>query len=94
MDLGFKDKTGIDLPEERRPLWPGTADYFNRLYGKSGWTSSVVLNLAIGQGENAQTILNMARFYTALATDGTASRPEIARPVSRRTKLNDRIGCL
>jgi penicillin-binding protein 2 len=87
VDLGFKEKTGIDLPEERRPLWPGTADYFNRLYGKSGWTSSVVLNLAIGQGENAQTILNMARFYTALATDGTASRPEIARQAPDRKRI-------
>ncbi|MDQ6635316.1 MAG: penicillin-binding protein 2 [Gemmatimonadota bacterium] len=87
IDLGFKEKTGIDLPEERRPLWPGTADYFNRLYGKSGWTSSVVLNLAIGQGENAQTILNMARFYTALATDGTASRPEIARQAPDRKRI-------
>jgi penicillin-binding protein 2 len=87
VDLGFKEKTGIDLPEERRPLWPGTADYFNRVYGKSGWTSSVVLNLAIGQGENAQTILNMARFYTALATDGTASRPEIARQAPDRKRI-------
>jgi penicillin-binding protein 2 len=87
VDLGFKDRAGIDLPEERRPLWPSTSEYFDRLYGKSGWTSSVVLNLAIGQGENAQTILNMARFYTALATDGTASRPEIARQAPDRKRI-------
>lgn len=87
VDLGFREKAGIDLPEERRPLWPATADYFNQRYGKSGWTSSVVLNLAIGQGENAQTILNMARFYTALATDGTASRPEIARQAPDRKRI-------
>ena len=42
-----------------------------------------VLNLAIGQGENAQTVVNMARFYTALATDGTAAKPEIARHTPR-----------
>jgi penicillin-binding protein 2 len=87
VDLGFKDRTGIDLPEERRPRWPETAEYFNRLYGKTGWTQSVVLNLAIGQGENAQTILNMARFYTALATDGTAARPEIARLAPDRQRI-------
>jgi penicillin-binding protein 2 len=85
--LGFRERAGIDLPEERRPLWPETAEYFNRVYGKSGWTSSVVLNLAIGQGENAQTILNMARFYTALATDGTASRPEVVKRAPDRTRL-------
>jgi penicillin-binding protein 2 len=79
IDLGFKDRSGIDLPEERRPLWPETTEYFNRKYGKGGWTSSVVLNLAIGQGENAQTVINMARFYTALATNGVAARPEVAK---------------
>lgn len=79
VDLGFKERSGIDLPEERRPLWPETTEYFNRRYGKSGWTSSVVLNLAIGQGENAQTVINMARFYTALATNGVAARPEVAK---------------
>jgi penicillin-binding protein 2 len=85
--LGFRERAGIDLPGERRPLWPETTEYFNRVYGKSGWTSSVVLNLAIGQGENAQTILNMARFYTALATDGTASRPEVVKQAPDRTRL-------
>jgi penicillin-binding protein 2 len=86
VDLGFRERAGIDLPEERRPLWPETAEYFNRRYGKSGWTGSVVLNLAIGQGENAQTVINMAKFYTALATDGTVSRPEVAKlkPVRER----------
>jgi len=87
IDLGFKERSGIDLPEERRPLWPETAEYFNRKYGKSGWTSSVVLNLAIGQGENAQTVINMARFYTALATDGTAARPEVAKLKPVRDRL-------
>jgi penicillin-binding protein 2 len=85
--LGFSDKTGIDLPEERRPVWPATIDYFNQRYGKAGWTQSVVLNLAIGQGENAQTILNMARFYTALATDGSAVRPEIVRHATDRKRI-------
>ncbi len=87
LDLGFREKAGIDLPEERRPQWPETEEYFNRLYGRRGWTSSVVLNLAIGQGENAQTILNMARFYTALATDGTAARPEVAHIAPDRKKI-------
>jgi len=87
VDLGFKDRSGIDLPEERKPLWPETAEYFNRRYGKSGWTSSVVLNLAIGQGENAQTVINMAKFYTALATDGSAARPEVAKLQPVREQL-------
>jgi penicillin-binding protein 2 len=89
VSLHMNEKAGIDLPEERRPRWPETREYFNRRYGKSGWTQSVVLNLAIGQGENSQTILNMARFYSALATDGSAARPEIARNKQERVKIMD-----
>ena len=76
--MGFNDKTGIDLPEERKPRWPDAIAYYNRKYTPRGWTNAVTLNLAIGQGENDQTILSMARFYTALATDGSAATPRIA----------------
>jgi penicillin-binding protein 2 len=76
--MGFNDKTGIDLPEERKPRWPDAVSYYQRRYGPRGWTNAVTLNLAIGQGENDQTILSMARFYTALATDGSAATPRIA----------------
>ncbi|MEP6732003.1 MAG: penicillin-binding protein 2 [bacterium] len=87
VDLGFSERAGIDLPEERTPVWPATTDYFERRYGKGGWTSSVTLNLAIGQGENSQTILNMARFYTALATDGTESRPQVVKRAPERKRI-------
>jgi len=87
VDLGFRKRSGIDLPGELRPQWPETTDYFNRVYGKGNWTSSVVLNLAIGQGENAQTVINMAKFYTALATDGSAAKPEVVRQTPVREKL-------
>jgi len=85
--LGMNQKAGIDLPEERRPRWPESVDYFNRVYGPRNWSQAVVLNLAIGQGENSQTILNMARFYAALATDGTAPKPMIARTKQERDTL-------
>ncbi|MES2178220.1 MAG: penicillin-binding protein 2 [Gemmatimonadota bacterium] len=87
VDLGFNSKTGIDLPGERTPVWPNAQAYFDRRYGRGKWTNAVTLNLAIGQGENAQTVLNMARFYTALATDGMAARPQIVRGTPERTRL-------
>ena len=82
--IGFRQKAGIDLPEEKLPRFPESLDYFDRKYGKRGWTSALVLNMAIGQGDNAQTILNMARFYGALATDGKANPPRIAVGKSER----------
>jgi penicillin-binding protein 2 len=86
VSLGMYGKTGIDLPDERRGRFPESLDYFNRKYGKN-WSQSVVLSMAIGQGDNSQTILNMARFYTALATDGTAAKPEIVRGKPERTQI-------
>lgn len=85
--LGMNQKAGLDLPEERRPRWPETVDYFNRKYGPRNWSQAVVLNLSIGQGENSQTILNMARFYAALATDGSAPKPTIGRTKTERVRL-------
>ena len=87
VNLGFTSKTGIDVPEERRPTFPPTEDYLNQKYGKGNWTQAVAMNLAIGQGENSQTVVNMAHFYTALATDGYAARPRIARVKPERVKL-------
>jgi len=85
--LGFRDRTEIDLPNERRPSWPESVDYFNRRYGPRGWNPSVVLSLSIGQADNAQTPLNMARFYTALATDGAAATPQIVAHSPERKQI-------
>lgn len=87
VELGFTRKTGIDLPEERRPSFPDRIQYFNDKYGARGWTNAVALNMAIGQGDNAQTVLNMARFYTAIATDGFEATPTVARKRPERTKV-------
>lgn len=89
VSLGFRDRTGIDLPGENRSQWPETTEYFDREYGPRGWNRSVVLSLSIGQADNAQTPLNMARFYTALATDGRAATPHIVdREPERKQILN------
>ncbi|MBL0172525.1 MAG: penicillin-binding protein 2 [Gemmatimonadaceae bacterium] len=85
--LGFGERTGIDLPSESRPIWPEGIEYFNKKYGKGGWNPSVVLSLSIGQANNSQTPLNMARFYTALATDGAAAEPQIVAHEPVRTQI-------
>ncbi len=85
--LKFRERSGIDLPNESAPLWPYAVDYYNRLFGPRGWTNAVVLNLSIGQGENSQTISNMARFYTALATDGEMSNPVIGDAKIAKSRL-------
>ncbi|WP_298270578.1 penicillin-binding protein 2 [Gemmatimonas sp.] len=87
--LGFGDSTGIDMPGEKTPIWPASTAYFDRRYGPRGWNRSVVLSLSIGQANNSQTPLNMARFYTALATDGYAATPQVVARTPERKKLFD-----
>jgi penicillin-binding protein 2 len=85
--LGFAERTRIDLPSERKPIWFANTSYFDRKYGARGWNKSVVLSLSIGQADNAQTPLSMARFYTALATDGRAATPQIVSREPERTQI-------
>ena len=80
--LGFRSRTGIDLPGEITSEFPSGTDYYDRVYGPRRWTSAVTLNLAIGQGENAQTLVNMVRFYQMLASDGRARSLYLVHPSS------------
>jgi penicillin-binding protein 2 len=86
ISMTMRDKSGIDLPEENQPYWPYAIDYYNKKYGRN-WSNAETLNLAIGQGANSQTVVNMAKFYSALATQGQAPRPEIAHLVPQRKQI-------
>ncbi len=85
--MGFDKRAGIDLPEELKPRFPKSTEYYDNKYGKGKWNSSYVLSLAIGQGDNSQTILNMARYYTALGTDGRAAKPQIRKGSPQREQI-------
>ena len=61
VSMGFGDRSGIDLANESRPIYPPSAAYYDRTYGPRGWSNAVTLNLAIGQGENTQTLINMVQ---------------------------------
>jgi penicillin-binding protein 2 len=87
VSIGFDKKAGIDLPEELRPRFPKTTEYFDNKYGKGRWNNSLVLSMAIGQGDNSQTILNMAKFYTALGTDGKAATPQVKKGPAQRIQV-------
>ena len=76
---GFRGRTGIDLPGEIPSEFPTGPEYYDRLYGPRRWTSAVALNLAIGQGENAQTLIQMVRLFQQLASDGRMRTPFVVR---------------
>jgi len=81
-EWGFRGRTGIDLPGEIPSEFPTGPEYYDRLYGPRRWTSAVALNLAIGQGENAQTLVQMMRLYQQLASDGRIRTPFIVKPAA------------
>lgn len=73
--LGLGHATGFALPEERG-LIPDTA-YYDRVFGKRGWTSTLVVNCIIGQGEVLVTPLQMARLAAAVGNGGHLLKPQI-----------------
>ena len=86
--MEFDKRSGIDLPNEYKPRFP-TRDvraYYNRLFG-ANWSNSETLNLSIGQGANSQTVASMAKFFTALANEGTSSTPELVAKEPERKKI-------
>jgi penicillin-binding protein 2 len=82
--LGFGDTSFVDLPGEQPSIFPQSTAYYDRTYGKAGWTRAVAINLAIGQGEDAQTLINMVRFYAALANGGYVPQPHVLAGVPAR----------
>ena len=85
---GFRGRTGIDLPGEIPSEFPTGPEYYDRLYGPRRWTSAVALNLAIGQGENAQTLVQMVRLYQQLASDGRMRTPFVVRATATSATEN------
>jgi penicillin-binding protein 2 len=75
--MGFSSETGLDFPSERAGEFPTGLDWYEKRFGYEPKTSEV-LSLAIGQGPNAQSVLKMAHFYSAIAGDGTAPEPFLA----------------
>ena len=88
IDMDFDKRSGIDLPNEYKPRFP-TRDYrayYNKLFGNN-WSSSETLNLSIGQGANSQTLVNLTKFYTALANEGLSSTPELVAQKPEQHKI-------
>ncbi len=75
---GFDVLTGIDIPAERAGFVP-TEEWYNKAYGKNGWTKAVLLNLGIGQGELLVTPLGLAQFYCGVVNNGNVMKPHLMR---------------
>jgi len=76
---GLGAKTGIMLGNERKGLIP-TSAWKKRRYNEP-WQSGETLSIAIGQGFNLVTPLQMAVFMAAVGNGGTLYRPRIVKTI-------------
>lgn len=79
-EFGLGKKLGIQLNHERPGLVP-TSDWKKKTFNKI-WTPGDTPNIAIGQGYNLLTPLQMASLYGAIANGGKVWRPFLVKRIS------------
>ncbi|MBO4487995.1 MAG: penicillin-binding protein 2 [Bacteroidaceae bacterium] len=83
VSMGFGYPLGIDLPGENRGFIPNV-EYYNKWYGKDGWTGQTIISNAIGQGEVLLTPLQIANLGATIANRGYYYTPHVVRSVEGR----------
>ncbi len=81
--LELSSRTGIDLPQERRGLFPDPS-WYDRHFGAGRWSRGIILNLAIGQGEVTLTPVKLAQLAAFVANGGTLWRPHLVRSIGSK----------
>ena len=79
VSMGFGYKLGIDLPGEKRGLFPN-APFYDKAY-KGSWNGLTVISIAIGQGEVLLTPLQIANLGATIANRGYYYVPHVVRKV-------------
>ena len=72
--LGLGKTTGIDLVDDKPGLLP-SSEYYKE-FGTE-YSPGMMLNLAIGQGENLVTVLQLAQYIGIIATEGMNAVPHL-----------------
>ena len=83
LKFGLGELTKVDVPSERRGLWP-SREWKKRVRGLS-WYPGNSLNMSIGQGDVLATPLQLAVMTGALATRGERYTPHLA------SKVGDKV---
>lgn len=86
---GLGKLTRIELANERPGLIP-TAEWKKRRFGNS-WQGGETLSIAIGQGFNLVTPLQMAVFISAIGNNGTLYQPRIFKSIQGDMDLEPTI---
>jgi len=77
IDCNLLENVLVDQIPSKRGFFP-TPEWYDKNYGKLGWTRGNLLNLVIGQGEVLLTPLSVVCFYAGIANEGVITRPHFA----------------
>ena len=89
--FGVGQMLGSDLSYELPGLIAST-DYYDRIYGPSGWRSQTIISLGIGQGEIGMTPLQLANMTAAIANRGFYFTPHMVKAVGDPSNRNNQAG--
>jgi len=81
--FGFGQITGIDLEGERRGVLPST-EWKRKAYKtreQQRWYTGETISVAVGQGYNAFTLLQLAQATAVLANGGTYTPPHLVQAI-------------
>ncbi|MCK4465927.1 MAG: penicillin-binding protein 2 [Bacteroidales bacterium] len=90
MSFGFGSKLDSDFTNELKGFVP-EASYYDKYYGKNGWSAMTLISLAIGQGELATTPLQMANMVTVIANRGFYYVPHIVKSIEGQSNIYSRF---
>jgi penicillin-binding protein 2 len=81
--FGFGQITGVDIDGERRGVLPSTE--WKRTAFKTReqqrWYAGETVSVAVGQGYNSFTLMQLAQATAVLANDGTSMKPHLLRSI-------------
>lgn len=89
-NFGLGRHFGSDLSYEL-PGLIATPDYYDKIYGPSGWRSQTILSLGIGQGELGVTPMQLANMTAAIANRGHYITPHMVKAIGEAQNANDRF---
>jgi penicillin-binding protein 2 len=81
--FGFGQLTGVDIEGERRGVLPST-EWKRTAYktrDQQRWYAGETVSVAVGQGYNAFTLMQLAQATAVLANDGTYMKPQLLRSI-------------
>lgn len=78
-NFGLGQYTGVDMPNERRGLWPSRG--WKRQVRRLPWFPGDTLNVGIGQGDALATPLQLASMVSTIASRGAHFKPQMVKSI-------------